>query len=864
MIGEERSASTATLSTIWTLLKDSAGRHGGRPAILAPDRRPLMYGDLSELVERTAGHLRALGLGREAPVAVVLPNGPDMATAFVAVSASCACAPLNPAFTRADFEFYLHHLGARALLVDEDSRTAAIAAAESLGLRILRLRTRSQAGDFELLHTIPPFPPDWPGEAHIALLLHTSGTTSTPKLVALSSRNLAASARHIAQTLALGPDDRCLNIMPLFHIHGLMAAVLASLGAGASVVCTNGGYAGRFFTWMRDFRPTWYTAVPTMHQGILARAADHPDVVLDVPLRFIRSSSAPLSPSVLAALEETFRAPVVEAYGMTEAAHQIASNPLRSGPRKPGSVGLPAGPDIAIMAVSGELLPSGSTGEVVIRGPNVASGYQANDAANAEALRDGWFRTGDLGSIDEDGYLRLTGRLKEIINRGGEKISPREVDEVLLGHPGVRQAVSFAIPHAQLGEEIGAAVELEPGTNLEASELRAWARTRLPAFKVPRIIRVVDEIHRGPTGKLQRADLAVRLGIEPLDDSGLQAVFVPPRTPTEASVAAVWRSLFPRQEIGVRTRFGGLGGDSLLAVQMLAEVSDRAGFDVPHVRFVEEGTIEALAADIDARHTLEDSPLVPLQPHGARPPLYCIPGHDGLLFGLVRLAHALPPDQPVWALDLRRLGPSATVEDLATRCCDLLLAHDPNGPYRLAGLCFGGVVATALTRHLESRGRRVESVALIDSLNPAWRRPLPRSAAASARLAQLREKARYHTARLRTMSAASRLRYLSSRAAAFLQNHAESAGALLGLSSHRTHNRRIAGRHTPQPVAASALVIRVRGRRPHASGLGWRNVFAGGVTTIDIPFDPHGSLTEGNVSRVAAALSHASHSSAGR
>jgi hypothetical protein len=348
-----------------------------------------------------------------------------------------------------------------------------------------------------------------------------------------------------------------------------------------------------------------------MHQGILARAADHPDVVLDVPLRFIRSSSAPLSPSVLAALEETFRAPVVEAYGMTEAAHQIASNPLRSGPRKPGSVGLPAGPDIAIMAASGELLPSGSTGEVVIRGPNVASGYHANDAANAEALRDGWFRTGDLGSIDEDGYLRLTGRLKEMINRGGEKISPREVDEVLLGHPGVRQALSFAIPHAQLGEEIGAAVELEPGANLQASELRAWARTRLPAFKVPRIIRVVDEIHRGPTGKFQRAGLAARLGIEPLDDSGLEAVFVPPRTPTEASVAAVWRSLFPRQEIGVRTRFGGLGGDSLLAVQMLAEVSDRAGFDVPHVRFVEEGTIEALAADIDARDTLEDSPLVP-------------------------------------------------------------------------------------------------------------------------------------------------------------------------------------------------------------------------------------------------------------
>ena len=388
---------------------------------------------------------------------------------------------------------------------------------------------------------------------------------------------------------------------------------------------------------------------------------------------------------------------------MTEAAHQIASNPLRSGRRKPGSVGLPAGPEIAIMAASGELLPSGSIGEVVIRGPNVTAGYRADGATNADAVRDGWFRTGDLGSIDEDGYLRLTGRLKELINRGGEKISPREVDDVLLGHPGVRQALCFAIPHAQLGEEIGAAVELESGANLEASELRTWARTRLPAFKVPSIIRVVDELPKGPTGKLQRTGLAARLGIEPLDDSGPRVVFVPPRTPTEAYVVEIWRGVFRGQEIGVTSRFRGLGGDSLLAVEMLAEVSDRAGFDVPHVRFVEEGTVEALAADIDAAGSREDPPLVPLQPHGARPPLYCIPGHDGLLFGLVRLAHALPADQPVWAFDLRRLGPSATVEDLATGCLDLLLAHDPNGPYRLVGVCFGGVIATALAHLLESR-----------------------------------------------------------------------------------------------------------------------------------------------------------------
>ncbi len=270
-----------------------------------------------------------------------------------------------------------------------------------------------------------------------------------------------------------------------------------------------------------------------MHQAILARASEHADVIADVPLRLVRSSSAALPERVLAALEETFGAPVLEAYGMTEAAHQMASNPLPPRDRKPGSVGLPAGPDIAVMAADGRILPSGETGEIVIRGPNVTDGYEDNPAANAEAFRDGWFRTGDQGWVDPDGYLRLTGRLKELINRGGEKISPREVDEVLLAHPAVRQAVCFAVAHAQLGEEIGAAVEVRANASMTVSELRSWAGERLPAFKVPRVIRFLDEIPKGPTGKLQRVGLAARLGIEPLDDRLDAVEHVPPRSASE-------------------------------------------------------------------------------------------------------------------------------------------------------------------------------------------------------------------------------------------------------------------------------------------------------------------------------------------
>ena len=347
----------------------------------------------------------------------------------------------------------------------------------------------------------------------VALVLHTSGTTSRPKIVPLTQANVAASARHIGATLALSPKDRCLNIMPLFHIHGLIAAVLSSMGAGAGVFCSPGFNALKFFGWVDEIHPTWYTAVPTMHQAILTRAGRNAEVIKGNPLRFIRSSSSSLPPQVMAELESTFGAPVIEAYGMTEAAHQMASNPLPPAARKPGTVGLAAGPEVAIMDAGGKLLTKGETGEIVIRGPNVTPGYEANAKANAEAFTNGWFRTGDQGVMDGEGYLAITGRLKEIINRGGEKISPREVDEVLMDHEAVGQVVTFAMPHPKLGEEVAAAVVLREGKSCTEGELREFARQHLAEFKVPRKILFLVEIPKGATGKLQRIGLADKLGL---------------------------------------------------------------------------------------------------------------------------------------------------------------------------------------------------------------------------------------------------------------------------------------------------------------------------------------------------------------
>jgi len=446
----------------------------------------------------------------------VLPNGPEMASCFIACASGVASAPLNPAYRADEFEFYLSDLQAKALIVEQGSTSPAVDVARKLGVRVIELLPGAAAGSFSLAGLAAGGAAAYAEADDVSMVLHTSGTTSRPKIVPLSQANLAASAANIGRTLRFTAADRGLNIMPLFHIHGLIAGVLAPLAAGSQVFCTPGFNALKFFAWMDEAAPTWYTAVPTMHQAIVARAPKNLDVIARHPLRFMRSSSSSMPPQVIAELEAVFKAPLVEAYGMTEATHQMCSNPLPPGVRKPGSVGLPAGPEVAILTDDGRLLQHGRSdaiGEIVIRGANVTRGYENNEAANAEADVNGWFRTGDQGRMDADGYLSLTGRLKEIINRGGEKISPREVDEILMDHPAVAQVVCFGMPHAKLGEEVAACVVLREGMRCDERELQAFVSARAAEFKVPKKILLMDEIPKGATGKLQRIGLAAKLGL---------------------------------------------------------------------------------------------------------------------------------------------------------------------------------------------------------------------------------------------------------------------------------------------------------------------------------------------------------------
>jgi acyl-CoA synthetase (AMP-forming)/AMP-acid ligase II len=494
----------------------------GDAAILAPGTTPCSYRDLEKQRIEIYRFLRQQGFGRDACVAVVAPPGAELGTMFLGVASACRCAPLNPALRATEIAFVLRDTGAQALIVGAGTSESVVNAAREAGVRVLAtVRNQNRAGDWcvaPCMATSEPSDDGPPRPDDIALYLHTSGTTARPKLVPILHSAVGSSARSIVDSLELRPEDRSLCIMPLFHVHGLVAGFLAPLVSGGSVWCAPGFHADRFFEWLRESQATWYTAVPTMHQTILLRSRHHADILRPHNLRVVRSCSAPLPEVVWTELQKTFRVPVVQAYGMTEAAHQISSTSLASERCEMGSVGKSTGPRIAIMDQEGNPQGDGTKGEVVLSGASLIRRYASPPEANDTAFQGDWFRTGDEGYLDEGGNLRLTGRFKELINSGGEKISPYEVEEVLLSHPAVREAVAFPMPHPLLGEAVASAVVLELETGVTAVALRSWVRDRLARYKVPRRIAIVAQLPRGSSGKLQRIGMAAQLGL--CDDAG--------------------------------------------------------------------------------------------------------------------------------------------------------------------------------------------------------------------------------------------------------------------------------------------------------------------------------------------------------
>ena len=687
-------------SPVFSCLEELLAHHGratpDRDAILAPGCAPMTYGMLLACAKDTVRALRSVGVGRSDRVAVILPDGPEAAAAIVSVASGAVCAPLNPSFTADEWQRYFDELRIAALVTRPDIDSAGRAVALARGIPVLDLSPPPRAAPGLFTMTVPATRRSISADGFAsatddALILLTSGTTSRPKTIPLTHAGVCLSAYNVGAAIALEAEDCLLSVLPFFHGHGLVSGVITALAAGSSVVCTRGFDTAAFFGWLTEFQPTWYTAVPAIHRAVLSEAERHKESARQSSLRLIRSASSTLPAKLLCGLETLFGVPVIDTFGMTEAATQIAANPLER--RKLGSVGRSAGAEIRIQGPDGRRLSPGERGEIALRGPTITRGYDNDAAATRDAFRDGWFRTGDLGYLDEEGYLFIVGRIKEVINRGGQKVAPGEVEEALLNHPDVIEAAAFPVPHARLGADVAAAVVLRSDAKANAQKLRDFVRKRLAGFKVPGLIRIVPTIPKGAGGKIRRGEFAAALALTPStapERHGRKTAA--PRSDLERQIAKIWTDLLDADPIAIDQDVFALGVDSITVTQMISRLREHFGVDFSFKDIFDAPTVAALAARLQRSKKL----------HGSAPPSLCDPKSDN-----ARVASDGP--QPVAIVQERMLRIEREIPGLPQ--FNLPFA------YRLRG----ALNVTALERSLAAVVRRHDSL----RTGFAWRDEAP-------------------------------------------------------------------------------------------------------------------------------------------
>ena len=482
-------------------------------AIIDENKNFIKSDELLKVVKFNSIIISKINIKRTDTLAIVLENGPDFITSFLSVINTCIAAPLNPSYTEGEFNFYFKDLKPKALITNFSKDHPSLNIAKKYKIKIINIEKHRFL--IEKKHLNKKVIKPWiSNNKDLALILHTSGTTSKPKMVALSHYNLIKSAKNISSALKLTAKDKNIILMPSFHIHGIIASILAPLYKGGKVVALPKFNVLSFYQHLSNHKPTWFTAVPTMLQSIIDRSKNNSKIIKDSNLKFIRSSSASLPVKTLKELEKVFNVPLIESYGMTEATHQMTTNLLPPFKRKSGSVGLAVGLKVKVVDNNFVPLPNEKEGEIIIKGESVFKGYLANNSANKTSFSKGWFRTGDLGYFDKDGCLFISGRIKEIINRGGEKISPKEIDEVFIKHPKISKVITFSIKHDKLGEDVALAVVLRDKQKLNKSDIKDFAKNKLAPFKIPRNIYFLKDIPVGATGKIQRIGLAKKLGLE--------------------------------------------------------------------------------------------------------------------------------------------------------------------------------------------------------------------------------------------------------------------------------------------------------------------------------------------------------------
>lgn len=860
-------------------------------ALLGKGRQPLTYAGLLQQLEQTVERLNCLGIGRGDTVAVALPNGPEAAVACLSVACGAACAPLNADSTAAEFERQLSALNVKAIIAVTGSKSACVEVARGRGLPVLWLvpDPGGCAGRFSLEGGAPGRAAQ-PGMAQpddVALKVHTSGSTSKAKLAALTQRNVCYGAMGNVTQLGLTAQDRCLCVTAMFFTQGLLVSVFSSLLAGGSVACTPGYDSHGFFAWLDEFRPTWYAAPVSVQRSILINAAKFPDAVSRSRLRLIRCSSSTASPDLIARMEALFRAPMLDSYGLTETSSTIVGERLPPAARKLGSVGLPVGCEIAIVDEHGAALQPGAIGEVIVRGPSVLAAYEGTPEVNQQSFLNGWLRTGDLGSLDQDGFLFLRGRSKELINRGGLKIVPAEVDEVLNAHPAVAEAVAFGVPNEMLGEEVAAAIVTRDGWTASAElerGLREFCASRLSVPKVPRRILFVPVLPKTPTGKTLRIGLAEKLGIlapasgngavrENLDVFPAPVVGASPHNIVEMLLLSLWEDVLDRRPISMQDDFFTLGGDSLEAARLLAAVEQTFGVNLGPAGLLVAPTVAGMAASLTKAHvsgkTLEGSKILAIRSSGSRPPIFVV-GAQPLYRDLIL---NLPKDQPLYALsvpDAAHLPSPFRLEDLAALQVQALRRFRPQAPYALMGWCADGLLAYEMAQQLRAQGQEVSLVAMIDSFNPEHRRNESFSRASQARL-------RFHLANLSRLDAAGAMVYCRDRFQTIQTRLRRMRWRLLHRLNLRKDRRSPAGtpdsdaalalavsRYTPAPYQGNVLVVRAQARPAGAyadAAHGWWPLVPD-LRVVEVPGNHREIFVGPNAALMASAISEAARAGA--
>jgi len=695
------------------------------PALIDPAGLTVTYADLVREMAALRNAILASGFGREDRIGIIHPGGVELAIRMLGVMSGFTAVPLNPAFTESEFTGHLQERGVKALIVDPRTVEAAVAAAQSLEIPILENvgggkqepgKSEESAGAGLDDARFPLSSPD-----DIAVIWGTSATTAQSKIVPSRHRRLLARSAVEEIVYGVGQGDVGVVFRPL-HYSGPFHNVACTLYSGSAIVVLPKFEPAEFFDCLAQNGVTWYSGGPTFHRSIHTYVMANPHVAKGLKLRFTRAGSAALEPKIVEDLERIFGVPLETNYNSGESG-RIANSLQDTAPRKKGTVGIPVerfgvpNTEVRIRSLDGGFLIAGERGEIVVRGDQVFEGYENAPELTEQAFVDGWFRTGDEGFFDEDGYLHLTGRIKEMINRGGEKVSPAEVDAALLAHPDVVEAATFPLRHPTLGEEVAAAVVQAPGSGLTDQILTKHLLSRLTGFKVPRRFYFVPQIPKSDVGKVQRYMLAEALGVS--DEIGSHAATIPDREPTalEAHLRGIWARALRIPQVGLDDNFFALGGDSLQAVDLFLAVEKELNRCLPRSILFEAGTVAEMARCIE---DFSPSPcLVPIQPKGDQPPFFCVHDGNGEVLNYRELARLLGETQPFYGIQCRGLDkkdvPFTRIEDMAAHYVQEIRRVQPAGPYYVGGYSFGGRVAYVMAQQLRAAGEEVALLALLDT-----------------------------------------------------------------------------------------------------------------------------------------------------